>query len=224
VTIFYRGMLSLILALSGLLLLSGCSSLGLDSTNTESLSAEEQITATTSASDDTNPVIEENVIPVSEEAKQQFAEALTELQSNNLKNAELLFQQMTVQYPALSGPYLNLGLIYYNAEAYDQAIEILEQARTINSNNRQAHNLLGVIARKQGRFEDAVSNYDKAIAVEAGYADAHLNLGIVYELYMGRLEDALAQYQIYLSLTPEGDKKVSGWVKDIQRRLKQRAN
>ncbi len=153
-TIFYRGMLPLILALSGFLLLSGCTSLGFDSINTEGISDEEQITATTSGLEDANSVNAENVIPVSEEAKQQFAEALTELQSNNFKSAELLFQQMTVQYSTLSGPYLNLGLIYYNADDYDQAIDMLEQARAINPNNRQAHNLLGVIARKQGRFED----------------------------------------------------------------------
>ena len=52
-----------------------------------------------------------------------------------------------------------------------------------------------------------------------GFKDAYLNLGILYELYLGRLPEALAAYRQYQSLSSEPNRKVVGWVVDLERRL-----
>ena len=43
--------------------------------------------------------------------------------------------------------------------------------------------------------------------------------GILYELYLGRFDDALKAYQTYQTLTDTPDLRVAGWVSDLQRRL-----
>ena len=49
--------------------------------------------------------------------------------------------------------------------------------------------------------------------------EAYLNLGILYELYLGRLDDALQAYQKYQALSESADQRVAGWVSDLERRL-----
>jgi hypothetical protein len=45
-----------------------------------------------------------------------------------------------------------------------------------------------------------------------------LNLGILYDLYLGDTQRALEQYARYLSLFPNGDPTVSKWVADLKNR------
>ena len=48
-----------------------------------------------------------------------------------------------------------------------------------------------------GRFSEAEQSYTKALAVWQHDADTHRNLGILYELYMGRLLEAQQHYLQY---------------------------
>ena len=50
--------------------------------------------------------------------------------------------------------------------------------------------------------------------------ETHLNLAILYDLYMGKLPQALEHYQRYLELTSDEKSPVKGWVADLQRRMK----
>ena len=83
-----------------------------------------------------------------------------------------------------------------------------------------AYNHLGILQRRKGQFEEALMAYQRAIEIDVKYARAHLNLGILFDLYLQDLEKALAQYRVYQTLTDEQDKQVAGWIVDIERRLK----
>ena len=74
-------------------------------------------------------------------------------------------------------------------------------------------------ARRAGRFADAETHYLACIEAQPAYANAHLNLAILYELYMGRLGEALAAYNEYQLALPEPDTKVGGWMMDLERRV-----
>ena len=47
---------------------------------------------------------------------------------------------------------------------------------------------------------------------------AMLNLGILYDMYLGDNEHAMEMYNRYLALKPEGDAEVTKWVKELQNR------
>ena len=77
---------------------------------------------------------------------------------------------------------------------------------------------LGVSYRHKGEFQKARNAYEQAIALDDNYADAHLNLGVLLDLYVGDGALALAHYERYLMLSPTGDAAVGKWVADLRNR------
>ena len=61
-----------------------------------------------------------------------------------------------------------------------------------------------------GPLADAEAAYRKAIEAEPGYALAHLNLAIFYELYGQRPELALETYRHYRTCSPDRHRRGSG--------------
>jgi outer membrane protein assembly factor BamD (BamD/ComL family) len=78
---------------------------------------------------------------------------------------------------------------------------------------------LGVARREQGRFAEARSAYERALALQPGHADALLNQAILHDLYLGEGAQALPLYTQYLARQPGGDTTVARWVADLQRRF-----
>ena len=54
--------------------------------------------------------------------------------------------------------------------------------------------------------------------LDPGYAASTLNLGILYDLYLGDGQRALELYGRYLLLSPSGDATVTKWVADLKNR------
>ena len=75
------------------------------------------------------------------------------------------------------------------------------------------------MARQAGDFANAEKQYRLCLMVRPDFKDAYLNLGILYELYLGKLDLALQAYRSYQGLLEEPDRKVEGWVMDLERRL-----
>ena len=81
-----------------------------------------------------------------------------------------------------------------------------------------ALNQQGIALRKAGQFAKAREAYEQALAKDAAYAPAILNLGILFDLYLGDNPRALALYDRYLALTPQGDSTVTKWVAELKNR------
>jgi len=120
--------------------------------------------------------------------------------------------------PDLGGPHANLGVIYRQAGKLNESVSELEQAVKINPSQPIYFNQLGVTYRQLGKFDKARDAYEKAIALDAGYAAPTLNLGILYDMYLGDGPRALELYSRYLALSPSGDAAVSKWVADLKNR------
>jgi tetratricopeptide (TPR) repeat protein len=152
-------------------------------------------------------------------ARAQFESALAAQRAEQWPEAERQFAQMLEKYPYLSGPALNLASIYAQTQRPQLAEEHYQSALRINPDNFAAGVQYGVWLRKQGRFADAEAVYLKTLERNPDYADAHLNLAILYDLYLGRLAPALEHYQHYLAASGATDSPVQGWVADLERRL-----
>jgi Flp pilus assembly protein TadD len=85
--------------------------------------------------------------------------------------------------------------------------------------NLDAYNQLAILQREQGRFNEAEANYQKALTIWPFHAESHRNIGILYDLYLGKNAEALAHFEAYQQLRGDGDKQVTGWIADLQRRL-----
>jgi tetratricopeptide (TPR) repeat protein len=152
-------------------------------------------------------------------ARALFADAIRAMQSQQWSRAETLLQQLISQYPDLSGPYLNLGIVYRQRNQLDKAEEAFAKAVTVNDMNIDALNQLALIKREQGDFRAAETHYLSALAVWPKHDVSHKNLGILYDMYMGELAKALEQFEIYQFLQPEPDRRINGWIIDLQRRI-----
>lgn len=169
----------------------------------------------------TQSQVEEPAIPDS--ARQQYDDAIEAMKSGNIGQAKNILSNLVKSYPDLAGPYVNLGIIHFRADEIDEAEDAFRQALKVNPDNAVSLNHLGIINRGKGKFEEARDNYEKALDIDPNYAYAHLNYGILLDLYLGELENALAHYQKFQQLTPEEDKEVTKWIVDLERRI-ERAN
>jgi len=152
---------------------------------------------------------------------QQYQQALTLMAAEKFDAAEKDFIRIMTAHSGLSGPYVNLGMIYMQTGRTGEAERAFEQAIERNPANVIAYNQLGILHRKAGRFDLALQFYKKALEIDPVYANAHLNLGILYDLYLNQPEKALNEYKSYQQLSVTEDKQVELWIQDISIRINQ---
>ena len=68
--------------------------------------------------------------------------------------------------------------------------------------NDLAHNNLGSALFQKGEVAEAINQYDEALSINPGYAEAHNNLGIALHK-VGRDEEAVHQYELTLEIMPD---------------------
>ena len=63
-------------------------------------------------------------------------------------------------------------------------------------------NLIGVAFRAQGKFEEAITAFNKALLIKPDYADARYNMGVVFQA-QGKPDEAIAAYNKALLIKPD---------------------
>lgn len=139
------------------------------------------------------------------------------MRSGNASEAELEFKQISVSYPQLSTPYVNLGILFRKGGHLDQSEDALKSAVQRNGSSAIAWTELGATQRMRGEFKDAEASYEKAIAADPNYAAAFRDLGVLTDLYLGDPERALTAFERYKEITGE-DKPVSTWIAELRQR------
>ena len=158
------------------------------------------------------------VVSVPPEAKAIFLVADARLKEGDLVVAKMKFTTLTEKYPSLSGPWLKLGAIAEAQEKYPEASEHYKRAISVNENNVNAYIALGLLQRKQGYFSDAFNTYHDALLVWRDFPEAHLNLAILYDLYLNNPEEAQKHYEAYYFLTGEKNEEVQKWLVEVRHR------
>jgi hypothetical protein len=156
-------------------------------------------------------------VPVTARGKADFDRAVGLMKAGSTTEAELEFKQVALQFPQLSAPYVNLGILYRKTGHLDQSEEALKTAVERNDGSAVAWTELGATQRLRGEFPNAAASYEKAIAADPNFAPAYRNLGVVSDLYLGDPERALTAFERYKELTGE-EKPVSGWIAELRQR------
>ncbi len=149
----------------------------------------------------------------------EYDRAVATLQAGEVAEATRRFEQLAEANPKLAGPHLNLALIHVQADRLEQAETSLDAALARNGKSAPAHNLRGIVLRRQGDFDGAERAYRKALSASPDYAHAWRNLGVLYDLYLQQPQRALDAYQHYQAATSETDKEVALWISDLTRRF-----
>jgi hypothetical protein len=154
-------------------------------------------------------------VAVTARGKADFDRAVGFMRAGNTTEAELEFKQVALQFPQLSSPYVNLGILYRKSCRLDQSEAALKTAVERNDASAVAWTELGATQRMRGEFPDAAASYEKAIADDPNFAPAYRNLGVVTDLYLSDPERALTAFEKYKELTGE-EKPVSGWIAELR--------
>ncbi len=87
----------------------------------------------------------------------------------------------------------------------------------LESEAERYHYNLGVVYTRDKDYENAVEEFNKALAYNQNNAKAHYNLGIIYDDYFKDKEKARYHYRAFLELQPESDEaeSVREWLADL---------
>jgi tetratricopeptide (TPR) repeat protein len=152
-------------------------------------------------------------------AKTEFTRIQSLIKNGRTADASNALNKMRQDYPKLSGPAVNLALLYWKQKNYSQAQSFFEQAQAINKYNPDAYTQYAVMLREQGKFSAAEAQYQKALAVWPHNYQAHRDLGVLYDLYLVQPEKALQHFVICDQLSTEPNKEIKGWIIELNRRL-----
>jgi tetratricopeptide (TPR) repeat protein len=85
---------------------------------------------------------------------------------------------------------------------------------TLKKERALYHYNLGVAYTKANLFKEAIESYQKCLEFDPKMAEAHYNLGLLYEDFKKDPEVAILHYQKYLELNPDAEDKeeVKKWI------------
>lgn len=148
----------------------------------------------------------------------EFDRALADMRAGRDVQAQPRLEALAAANPDLGGLQANLGLIHERAGRYEDAEKAFKAAVRINPGQPAYYNLLGVFYRGRGDFGQARKAYETALARNPDYSPAHLNLGILFDIYLWEPEKAAVHYQRYAQLMPESAGEVKKWLADLKTR------
>ena len=152
------------------------------------------------------------------DVRADYETALSYLQQGRHGEGIELLEQVAAAAPERSAPRIDLAIAQHQAGDFEAAEKNLLLALESNPEQPVAHNELGIIYRKTGRFSEARTSYEAALDVYPGFHFARRNLAILCDLYLADLECALENYEAYMKTVPS-DEEASMWIADIRYRL-----
>ena len=100
---------------------------------------------------------------------------------------------MSVSDPTFPNARYNLGVALGDADELDEARACLQAVIEAEPERAEAYNSLGYLTNRQGRPEEAIADFERAIELRADYAQAHFNLGMTL-LQLGDYPRGFAEY------------------------------
>jgi Flp pilus assembly protein TadD len=155
---------------------------------------------------------------ISGAARERYQAAYLLLAQQRYAEGAALLEQLVEQEPELSAPHVDLAIAYQKQDKLDLAEVHLQEVLAQNPQHPVALNEMGIVYRKTGRFLQARTSYENALAVYPGFHSARRNLGVLCDLYLGDLKCALDNYEAYMETVAE-DPDVAIWIADIRNRI-----
>ena len=104
-----------------------------------------------------------------------------------------------------------LGALTWNqATVWENSRTLWTHVLQVEPDSPIARNNMGNVWFQQGRFDDAIEQYQRSITLKPNYPEAHNNLGVALSR-RGKFDDAIAEYQRALVASPLNDEAHDNW-------------
>lgn len=144
--------------------------------------------------------------------------------SGDVQTAERLLKVLMKNDGTLSGPYVMSGDLAREKGELKQAFKFYEQAVRINPKNVNAYLRLAYVERQQGNYLKAQNWLATALKIWPDFPEAHLNLGVLYDLYLNHPINGQRHLEAYQYLTDFKSMEVEGWITEIRDRTRMKRN
>ncbi len=166
------------------------------------------------------PAGQELPMAMSEAQREALEMALEALRAEEWVVARDLLQELIIKEPKLAAAYANMGNVQQQLGEQQKAEQAWRKALELRPDWAAVYNQLGIFYRQQGRFSEALTMYQQAIAADEGHAKSQRNIAILYEFYLGDEKLALQHYRRYYELLGSGEHEVRLWIADLEQRLR----
>ena len=126
------------------------------------------------------------------------------LEEGNFTGAAEQLEAALNEAPNFDTAY-SLALVYLKQQKYQHAFPIFDQMLAAMGSTAELHVLIGWAYRETGYYEQAVSEFQKALALEPKHPRAHSYIGLVYLRQGGstKFPEARREFEAELKLNPE---------------------
>lgn len=188
--------------LSTWLLLAACGAPKVDATRQDSLSAENEASASSAATTDVT-----------------YAYAIKALKEKRYREAIKLLRPFVNTKKPTPSDMVNMGIAYRGAADYENSAKWFAKAAQKLPQNIDIINEIAVLKREQGKFKQAKSEYKKALAILPNDAKTNYNLAVLCDLYLQDYNCALKHLKNYQTVDAQ-DEKVKVWLQQLSKQIK----
>lgn len=121
--------------------------------------------------------------------------------------------------PEVARIHSRLGWVRQQQGNRDAAIALYREAVELDPGDGLTVNNLALLLKEDKAFAEAAALLKEGLRYSPKVPELHYNLGVLYELYLLDLEAALSHYRLYRDLSGQEDKRVAGWIADLERRV-----
>lgn len=147
-----------------------------------------------------------------------FIDAQRAFKQEKYNESKAILESLTAENKKLSGPWVMLGDIAFESGDYETAEAHFVKALSINEQNMNAYLRLALSQRHQGKYILSQNTYAEALGVWPDCPEAHLNLAILYDIYLNHPIRAQKHMEAYQFLTNEDDGQAAKWLEEIKSR------
>lgn len=167
---------------------------------------------------------EESKTRIDKDVIEDFIAARKAYKNQRYQQTKTLLERIVKTDKSLAGPWVMMGHIALAEKDISAAETHFKKAINVNKLNVNAYIPLAKIYRQKGDFIRAQNIYEEALAVWKDFPEAHLNLGILYDIYLNDPLQAQQHMEAYQFLTGYEDSTVKEWLEEVRSRTGIEAN
>ena len=133
---------------------------------------------------------------------QRMMAAINAHQSGQLDVARTAYRSLLSDFPNQPDALHYLGMIYYQEEDFDRALDCVDRARNVKPTDPAISANLGLVYQALGRMEDAEAMYKASLDVNPEQAEAWFNRGLT-RLSLHRYPEACFCFHKSLTIDPQ---------------------